>query len=225
MRSDLSPQWTKKTRSQPGEDDWLITYSDAITLILAFFVLMFSMSDMNQGKYKEVRAIIQAEFASKPTPTPFTKMANFMQTVAGKDIQAGLIEVHDSRQGLTIEFRGSALFAPGSATLKPEAKELLGKLARELDLMLEEGYQVEVQGHTDDTPIRTAQFPSNWELSTQRATNVVRFFISQGIPAERLKAVGFADTRPKYPNRTLFGKPIPENQAQNRRVVVVITRS
>jgi chemotaxis protein MotB len=81
-------------------------------------------------------------------------------------------------------------------------------------------YTISIEGYTDDSPIKTPQFPSNWELSTARAAAVVRSFVGLGVPAERLRAVGFAETSPKLPNRDADGKAIPENQAQNRRVVI-----
>jgi len=81
-------------------------------------------------------------------------------------------------------------------------------------------YQITVEGHTDDTPINTSRFPSNWELSTARASAVVHFFLDQGIPALKLRAAGYADTFPKAPNRDSNGNAIPANQTQNRRVVI-----
>jgi len=76
------------------------------------------------------------------------------------------------------------------------------------------------RGHTDDAPINTPRFPSNWELSTARATGVVRFLISADVQPERLKAAGYADVRPKFRNRELFGEPIPENRTKNRRISI-----
>jgi chemotaxis protein MotB len=81
-------------------------------------------------------------------------------------------------------------------------------------------YYVDVEGHTDDVPIHTPQFPSNWELSTLRATGVVRYLIKIGLEPDRLKAAGYADVNPKVPNLDLFGAPIPENRAKNRRIVI-----
>ena len=85
-------------------------------------------------------------------------------------------------------------------------------------------YQITIEGHTDDAPISTAQFPSNWELSTARASAVVHYFLEQGIAAQKLRAAGYADTFPVAPNRDSAGKPIPENQARNRRVVIKLEK-
>ncbi|HPN37156.1 MAG TPA: OmpA family protein, partial [Melioribacteraceae bacterium] len=85
-------------------------------------------------------------------------------------------------------------------------------------------YLVEVEGHTDNIPINTPQYPSNWELSTNRATNIVKLFIEEGIPPVRLRAAGYADSRPKLSNVDVNGNSIPQNQAANRRVVIFVQR-
>jgi flagellar motor protein MotB len=120
----------------------------------------------------------------------------------------------------TFEMGSAAFFASGSASLSDAGKAILSGILGPLTAAVAEGYRIRVEGHTDDTPIDTPQFPSNWELSTARASAVVHFFLEQGIPAQRLRAVGYADTEPKVPNRDAAGNPIPANQAQNRRVVI-----
>jgi flagellar motor protein MotB len=124
----------------------------------------------------------------------------------------------------TLEMSSSAFFDSGSAKLSDNGKSILRELAEELRSDRYEGYQVTVEGHTDDTPISTRQFSSNWELSTARAAVVVRFFLDRSIPAQKLRAAGYADTYPKVPNRDANGKAIPENQAQNRRVVIKLEK-
>jgi chemotaxis protein MotB len=83
-------------------------------------------------------------------------------------------------------------------------------------------FKIDIEGHTDDVPISTARFPSNWELSVSRASNVVKYFIAHDISPDRLKASGYADTQPIVPNRDSLGTPIPENRARNRRIVIRI---
>ena len=100
--------------------------------------------------------------------------------------------------GVIIEFASSSFFDPGSATLREEAKPILKRVADTLNADVYKNFQVEVQGHTDDTPIHTPQFPSNWELSAERATGVVRYFLEQSITPTRLRAVGFADRITSY---------------------------
>ncbi|MCK5519015.1 MAG: OmpA family protein [Alphaproteobacteria bacterium] len=124
----------------------------------------------------------------------------------------------------TIDMNSAPFFASGSSTLSDEGKALLEPVLEKINSKKFRNYQITIEGHTDDSPINTLQFPSNWELSTGRSASVVRYFMEQGIPAQRLRASGYADTFPKMLNRDDEGNPIPENQAQNRRVVIKLER-
>jgi flagellar motor protein MotB len=142
-----------------------------------------------------------------------------------------LSEIADKSQGLanfdqkgdrikTFEVNSAAFFDSGSATLSRTGISILRDVVVDLKSNQLKDYQVTVEGYTDDTPIHTVQFPSNWELSTGRASAVVHFFLDQGIPAQRLRAAGYADTFPKAPNRDANGNALAANQAQNRRVLI-----
>jgi chemotaxis protein MotB len=120
----------------------------------------------------------------------------------------------------SLEISSAAFFDSGLAVLSPSGKVILHDVAENLKSEKFKDYQVTVEGHTDDAPINTSLFPSNWELSTARAAAVVRFFLDEGISAQKLRAAGYADTFPKVSNRDENGRAIPENQAQNRRVVI-----
>jgi chemotaxis protein MotB len=120
----------------------------------------------------------------------------------------------------TLEISSAAFFDSGSAALNTSGESILRDVAVDLKSDKLKDYEITVEGHTDDTPINTSRFPSNWELSTARASAVVHFFLDQGIPARKLRAAGYADTFPKAPNRDANGNAIPENQTQNRRVVI-----
>jgi chemotaxis protein MotB len=124
----------------------------------------------------------------------------------------------------TFEISSAAFFDSGSATLSTPGESILRGMAADLKSDRFKDYQITVEGHTDDAPISTARFPSNWELSTARASAVVHFFLDQGIPAMKLRAAGYADTFPKVPNRDANGTAIPQNQSQNRRVVIKLER-
>lgn len=123
-----------------------------------------------------------------------------------------------------VELSSAALFDSGSAALTASGEGTLQDTLDNLNSNRFKDYRITVEGHTDDTPIHTLQFPSNWELSTARAAAVVRFLLTQGIPADRVHAEGFADTSPKFPNRDADGEAIPDNQAQNRRVVIKLEK-
>ena len=124
----------------------------------------------------------------------------------------------------TIEMNSASFFASGSSLLSDEGKKLLEPVLKKIKSKKFKKYQVTVEGHTDDTSIKTLQFPSNWELSTGRSVSVIRYFMERGIPPQRLRVSGYADTFPKVPNRDDAGNSIPENQAQNRRVVIKLER-
>ena len=125
----------------------------------------------------------------------------------------------------TLEMPSAAFFARGSAALSAEGAGLLQEIIdKDLKAADVQDYQITVEGHTDDVPINTLQFPSNWELSTARAASVVRFFIEHGVEARRLRASGYADVFPKAPNRDAAGNALPANQAQNRRVVIKLEK-
>jgi chemotaxis protein MotB len=124
----------------------------------------------------------------------------------------------------TIEINSATFFDSGSATLSKAGEAVLRDIALKLASDSLSDYQITVEGHTDDMPISTPQFPSNWELSTARAAAVVHFFLNENIPARRLRAAGYADTFPKAPNRDARGNAIPENQSQNRRVVIKLEK-
>ena len=126
--------------------------------------------------------------------------------------------------GLMIELSSNSFFQSGSADIKPTMIKSLEDLSQIIRDFPTEDYQVDVEGHTDNVPINTIQFPSNWELSALRAVNVAHIFEDSGMPRERIAATAYADTKPKKPNTDEAGINIPENQAENRRVVVFISK-
>ena len=124
----------------------------------------------------------------------------------------------------SFEMSGPSFFDSGSATLRDDGKSILRVMAAQLESDRYNGYQIVVEGHTDDAPIATQQFSSNWELSMARAAAVVHFLLDQGIPAGKLRAAAYGDTRPIVPNRDINGNAIPGNQAENRRVIIKLEK-
>ena len=203
------------------KEDWLVTYADAITLLMAFFVMLLNFSKINIPMFEEVAAGIKDQIGkSESTVTPTQMMKIDIQDVVYSMQADEAVNVETDDQGIMIELASSAFYQPGSADIRPEALPVLQKMAQTLESPRYQTYLVEVEGHTDDDPIRTVRYPSNWELSAGRATGVVRLFVEQGMDASRMKASGFAETRPKVPNRDASGAPIRENQSTNRRVIL-----
>jgi chemotaxis protein MotB len=223
-----------------GSLRWLLTYADMITLLMAFFIMMYSMSVINISKFHNVAIAIRSGFGGvmpgqsrsilstdgqisfKPSPLAGDTTGVAWQVV--KPLQAYInqtpsakktVRVYVDRRGLVVSLRSDkVLFDPGRAEIKAQAYPIMTRIAGVIRSVANE---VRVEGHTCNLPTKSVLFASNWELSTTRATNVVRYMIDkQGIPAARLSAAGYADTRPLGPNDT------EEHRRRNRRVDFVI---
>jgi chemotaxis protein MotB len=214
---------TKKKKA-PIEEDWLTTYADAITLLMCFFVLILNIAEPKASMFEQMRNAMMSEFSTTESDTPVTDMVQSFEAILQKQSTSDEISMEVTGNGLMMDIHDMALFEPGSATIRDAAKPLLDDLALELVKVEYDLYRIIVEGHTDDEPIRSQQFPSNWELSAARAAAVVRYFIEKGIPPQRLTASGYAESFPKKPNRDHQDNPIPENQAINRRISIVMER-
>jgi len=216
----------ERKSEEENSDDWLLTYSDAVTLLMTFLVLLLSVSTIDQAKYESVvEAVKEHGLGGKGKyVSPFEVLKEKMDKVTMEyDLKEDMTVVREPK-GITIELSSSALYEVGSADIQEKAKNALQAVATAIKDFEYERYRVEVEGHTDDVAISTLRYPSNWELSVHRATNVVRYLKGEGVPQEKLKATGYADTRPKLPNLDKNGVPIAENRAANRRIVIHVER-
>lgn len=207
-------------RPPPQEDDWMTTYGDMVTLLLGFFILLASISKVDMALFEQVQAGMAKGMGKRDIETPIENLKQEMKEILVQMNVDDVSSVGSDTSGVVIEFASSSFFEPGSATLREEALPVLRRVTDTLNADLYKSFQVEVQGHTDDTPIHTPKFPSNWELSAERATGVVRFFIENQMVPARLRAVGLADVAPKVPNLDPFGNPLPANREINRRIVI-----
>jgi chemotaxis protein MotB len=221
------------TESASTRDRWLLTYADLITLLLAFFIIMFSMSHLDAKRFGKVsralsgvlsgetqNPLLEPEFddLEGSGPLKISRHRVMMRSLEQKAFEQGIdgkkFETEITERGLVIHIMESALFQPGGSKLSSGAMRVLDLVASELDSIPN---HVRVEGHTDNSPISTGRFPSNWELSSARATEVVRYFINaHGLSGQRVSALGYGQYRPIRPNNT------PENRAKNRRVDVVV---
>ena len=219
----------------PSEDtSWMLTYGDIITLLMIFFVLMFSSSKLSEEKFDKVAQSIneslnrpgpdpEADPTQAPTVPPLQSAQTLLdQMIKDRDLEMEM-ETTLTPSGLMIELSSNSFFQSGSADIKPTMIKSLVDLGQIIQDFPTEDYQVDVEGHTDNVPINTVQFPSNWELSALRAVNVAHIFEDNGMPRERIAAIAYSDTKPKKPNTDEAGINIPENQAENRRVVVFVS--
>jgi len=251
---------------------WLLTYSDLITLLMVFFVLMYSIANVDGAKYRVVAQALHARLggavvtvplpdvvvtppepadmgdpvgpplpppqpdpvppppapapapapapvpapapapAPAPPPDPLAAVSSRIGALAALQ---GKVEIRLGAEGLVVSIIGSVLFDSGDARLRAEATPILKAVAAQIKDLPN---QVVVQGSTDNAPVDTPAFPSNWELSAARAAAVVRFFTGEGMGGQRFAAVGYADTRPVGDNSTDAGR------AFNQRVDVVVLR-
>lgn len=238
----------KREEEHENHERWLVSYADFITLLFAFFVVMYALSSINEGKYRVLSNSLTNAFRNVPinvssealtpqVPMPPARTAPAARQTAQQEkakqaqrekmknmakeimdalaplVQQGKVRVLETSRGVTIEIADSALFSIGQAVLNNESALALRSVA---EVIASADFPVTIEGHTDNVPIKTAQFPSNWELSAVRATTVLRIFADAGVPAERLTAIGYGETRPVEPNDSIEGR------ARNRRVSIQI---
>jgi chemotaxis protein MotB len=218
-----------------GQERWLLTYADMITLLLALFIVMYSMSTIDAEKFSNVtkalagqlkagQSIFEKSLGSdiiEKQLSDLQELRVLQQSVRHQIIQENLrrnapigISTKIDQRGLVIHIEESALFDPGKADLKPRAFEALSLVSTQI-----KGLEnpIRIEGHTDNSPINTARFPSNWELSSSRAITVVRYFIEEyEIDPTMIAALGYGEFRPIADNAT------PEGRALNRRVDIVV---
>jgi chemotaxis protein MotB len=204
-----------KTAYDEEDQPWLISYADMVTLLMAFFMLLLSMSTLNKAKVE----MVAQSFMQKDKMT-YKELSKKIQEYIDSEKLDKQIDVKLTANGIEVSFKDKMLFDIGSADLKPGALEVMTKIGGFLNVTPAIARRkVSIHGHTDDVPIKSKIFPSNWELSSARAASVVKFFISQGCNYKRFESIGYADTRPLVQNLPDKKNGTPEN----RRVVVVIS--
>lgn len=255
----------KRQEEHENHERWLVSYADFITLLFAFFVVMYSISSINEGKYRVLSDAIVAAFrspaksldpvqigqlAKSPNSSPVNLPYEYrrkleaivreqersvareiggrsadvastaLKQISGEIQQAvqalidqDLIKVREGKGWLEIELKANILYPSGSAALTEEALPILRKVA---EVLGKHPNPVQVEGHTDNLPIRSLVYPSNWELSAARAASVVQFFVQVGLDPKRMAAVGYGEHRPVADNSTAEGR------RENRRVALVV---
>lgn len=260
---------SRNTLIEEDSQSWITTYADLVTLLLVFFVLLFSMSTIKKEQFAHTirafqlalgnadnngsliplpeplrnsieqpsdlleagdplpdnPAIQETHPAPKPTDAPVNEDTQVLKELSNniRDVFSTLgvsdvVDIGDPKDGkIHIRVKGSVLFESGSAAFNRNMLPVMDGVMSVLEK--NRGYTVDIQGHTDNIPIETLQFPSNWELSAVRATTVLRYLIRGGISPERLTATGYGESLPIRPNDT------PEHQAENRRIEFVLKRA
>ena len=197
---------------------------------MIFFVLLFSTSKVSQEKFDQVaQSINQSLNRPGPDPkvadtviTPLAEAQTILEQLIRKEGLEQKMTTKRTKAGLMIELSSNSFFDSGSADVRSSMFKTLQDLSHVIQNLPTNDYRVEIEGHTDNVPIKTARFPSNWELSAMRSINVLHIFEETGLPKDRIIATAFAETKPKVSNTNARGVDLPENQAKNRRVVVYI---
>jgi chemotaxis protein MotB len=202
------------------KEDWLVTYADAITLLMAFMVMLLTFAEYDMPAFETTANAIKSNLTGQDSTSPTQLLRIDVQDVVYNMQADQVVKVETDKKGIVIELSSSAFFIPGTADVREEAMPVLGKMTQTLLAPRYLFYTIEIEGHTDDIPISTPRYPSNWELSASRAAGIIRLLIDQEIDPARMKATGYADTKPKAPNRDPDGAEIPENMAANRRVSI-----
>lgn len=233
IRAERQQAFTPGAKGEEGEGEaWVIAYVDVITLLLALFVLLLSFATFNESKYREVAQslssvvrggvpLVRMPVAIEESPRleggPRAADAEDVAREIGQRVAqqglAHLVLVEAEGDKVRLQIRDDVLFAIGSADLSEKGGQLLDALG---PMLMEGRYWISVEGHTDNVPIATDRFPSNWELSSARASNVVRRLLGRGIAHDKLRAVGLADTVPIADNAADDGR------ARNRRVNLIL---
>lgn len=193
-----------------GQEDelWLISYADLLTLLIGFFVLLLAVSPVKMAQFERMAASI-----SGGAPPPLEELKEKVDEFISQEGLQQQVRAHEEADGLAIEFKDALLFDSGSADIRADGNKAISSIARMLRTLPKRA--VIIEGYTDDVPIRTPRFASNWELSSQRAINVRAALEQGGVGRERMTVRGFADTR----RVDLQGSP-EEQRAANRRVVI-----
>ena len=241
----------RKPEEHENLERWLVSYADFITLLFAFFVVMYAISQVNEGKYKILSdSLLQAFQNPSAMPQPMPRVVESKSRSAPPKIQAivpkkndaqpmqvkketekmkgiakdimkalehlvksGQVRVTQSNRGIAVEINASVLFGSGQALLEGESLKVLRAVA---EVLIDVDNRIQVEGYSDNAPIKSVIYPSNWELSSARASGVARLFVENGIQPARVTVVGYAENRPVDTNDT------PEGRARNRRVTVMI---
>lgn len=228
------------------DETWLIPYSDILTLLLALFIVLFASSQIDQEKFKAIESAFKQVFGGStgimdagPSPVPgqapenaspasaenvkkensqLTSVQDNINKFIAENHLTGKIDTILTDEGLVLEIRNETLFRPGSASLSLESQPLISKIADILGTLTE---SIVISGHTDDTPINTPRYPSNWDLSSARAINVMKDILNlnKELHPQRFSAIGYGEYRPIVPNIT------EANRAKNRRVEILIVRT
>ncbi len=200
------------------DDSWLLPYVDVVSLLLAFLILALAMSKVNLHRFE----LLSAALTHKSAPPSLDALKEKIdQMIVSKGLTGQVKTVIDD-DGLRMELKNALLFDSGQADITPAGRAAIDRMAALLPT-IDDRYQIAIEGHTDDQPIHTVRYDSNWELSAARSISVLKLFTGAGIGAQRLSAQGYADTRPATPIAAGSDPTtLAHARSENRRVLIRI---
>lgn len=239
----------KPEEAPAGAPEWMATYSDLVTLLFCFFVLLYSMSNIDAAKFQSLAnsfagaTVTVTDFGGgtgisdllgngimdlpnmdnsvndsllkyKEMQNEMEKMASEWKTYFAENALTEQIQVTVTEQSIRFNFKEGILFDSGKAELKPESYEILTKIGDEMKN--NQDFKMQIEGHTDNAPINTLQYPNNWYLSYARAAEVLTYFTNEGIPPTSITPLGLGEYSP------IAGNDTPEGRAKNRRVEIIL---
>ncbi|WP_308366247.1 MULTISPECIES: OmpA family protein [unclassified Microbulbifer] len=204
-------------QDEEGLDSFYISFGDLMVILCVFFVMLLSMSKVDVGSFERLRSVMTGS-----TDDTLVELAESLRVIVEESPGVPGASVELAKDGVRVNLDTAALFAPGSAVIKNRALDSLEPL---LDEIHQTDYQVDIEGHSDDVPyyrVIDGETETNWSLSGKRASSVILHLLSMGFSSQRLRAVGYADTRPVVDVTGKGGAALEEARARNRRVSLLI---
>ena len=206
---------------EPDDDDsWQISYLDILTILLGFLLIILSYSEIEDVDSFSVSELFKSsseevEFIT----TPIENIQEELESLLVTEIRQGQLEIFKELNDVKIRFNSDDLYRSGSARLGSNSTDILNRVLDAFKLITYNDFEIDIEGHTDNVPISSSSYSSNWELSTARASNIVKYFIAQGIDPDRLKVSGYADSRPLM-EIDEEGNQYPASKDRNRRIAL-----
>jgi chemotaxis protein MotB len=220
----MIPPRRHSTHNEGETDSWLMSYADMITLLMCFFIIFVSVSEPKNDKFSAITKGIAERFGAVDLSKPFRGTMQSIQGIIERRQVLRDMVVTGSNQGIELELSADKFYEKGQSELKEDALPILQEMVEAMKKSDFLNFQIQVEGHTDDVPISTPLYPSNWEFSAARASRMVRFLLENGLKPAQIQAIGMGDSTPKLSNIDSAGRAIPENQRINQRVVIRLIR-
>ena len=204
----------KKKDDEIRTDGWMDTFADTMTLLLTFFILLYSISAVDSEKLKKLSEALQYSLTGDSSIEEVQSIDDLKVEIIEKNSLTDEIKIREEERGIVLQVDESILFDSGKAEIKSESINVLDTIAK---IIQETDNEIVAEGNTDNVPINSSAYRSNWELSTERALSIVRYLIeNKNINPNRISLKGYGEFNPIVPNDT------PENKAKNRRVDILV---